>query len=135
VQDVALHEDEIKELVVRGYTEDPWFAVEDNIKDLTTSYGLFIKGGCIVVPDVPGLRNDIMAEMHTPLSVRTLASARQQSWCNDTIGGRPGGWMCQVLCGRVIHANATRKRHNYRQGNCTPYQFLTGKEGASAWIS
>jgi hypothetical protein len=63
-QDVTLHEEEIKDLLSKGCTEDPWFAVDSNTKNLTTHDGLWFMGERIVVPDVPGLRTDIIAELH-----------------------------------------------------------------------
>jgi hypothetical protein len=47
-----------------GYALDAWFSNPNNLKDLTQHDGLWWSARKVVVPDIPGLRRGILAELH-----------------------------------------------------------------------
>ena len=52
-----------------GYVADPWFQDPRNLAKLKSESGLWWKDDCVVVPDVPQLRKEILREFHdTPWS-------------------------------------------------------------------
>jgi hypothetical protein len=59
--------DSVVEHMTDGYRLDPWFSDPTNTATFKQNDGLWWTGAKqIVVPDVPGLRLDILNEMHTP---------------------------------------------------------------------
>jgi len=69
-----------------GYVADPWFAVPSNTRSLSFRDGLWWRGQQVCVPDVPGLRRDLLYELHdAPYSghvgtTKTLQAVRRLYW-------------------------------------------------------
>jgi hypothetical protein len=49
-----------------GYKQDPWFSDAKNTADLEYRDDLWWSGPRVAVPDIPGIRLDIMTDMHNP---------------------------------------------------------------------
>jgi hypothetical protein len=49
-----------------GYQQDAWFSDTNNTSDLTFTKELWWSGNRVVVPLLPGLREDILTDMHNP---------------------------------------------------------------------
>lgn len=56
----------IAERMIDGYRQDDWFQNPANLTDLESHNDLWWMGKRVVVPDIPGLRHDILTEMHAP---------------------------------------------------------------------
>ena len=69
-----------------AYGKDAWFLVEENIKDLVQSRGLWFKGDALVVPNSAELRLECLKEVHDPLyaghfgRTKTRKSADRLFW-------------------------------------------------------
>jgi transposase InsO family protein len=53
-----------KQKLTAGYSKDPWFAVPANVEQLHLRDGLWFKDSQMVVPDIDGLREQLLREMH-----------------------------------------------------------------------
>ena len=72
--------------VKEGYANDPYFATKRHTKRLTLRQGIWYKGKRIAIPNIRGIKECILNEVHdSPLSGhvgvnRTFESAKLTYW-------------------------------------------------------
>ena len=55
---------DLYEKIQAGYAADPWFVNPDWVSKFAFRDGFYWRGEAVVVPDVPGLRNGLLHELH-----------------------------------------------------------------------
>lgn len=77
---------DVVRLMQQGYANDPWFVHTTNTSLLSFKDGLWWRGQQVVVPDVHGLRQEILHELHDapysghPGVSKTLRSVQRMYW-------------------------------------------------------
>jgi hypothetical protein len=72
--------------LIAGYAADPWFQNTANTATLQQENGIWIKDNATVVPNVPSLKESIIAELHSSIYAghfginKTTASVQRLFW-------------------------------------------------------
>ena len=105
--------DSIAVKAAKGYDADPWFSRKSNQANLTRKGELWYHGNALAVPDVPGLREQIMRELHdAPYSGhggvnKTQRAIQRDYWWPD-MRKFIGQWIATCDCCQRNKASNTR---------------------------
>ena len=84
----------LREKMIQGYTQDPWFAYSSNVSQLVSKHGLYWKHSSVALPDHADLRQQLMHELHNTPCAGHLGVSRTTSLFSTITGGPHQDLMC-----------------------------------------
>ena len=78
--------------VQEGYEQDPWFAVPQNLAELSRERGLWLRGDALIIPNLHELKQQCLEEVHDSVYEGILGWQRPKRRRSASSGGPPC-WM------------------------------------------